>query len=238
MAPPVGALERIRYRDQLLDQDCIVNSGLDLLWLTLAFQRFSKLRIVSITNEPPGASPHAYPLAYRSLLAPHISTAARPSEESVSHAVLVALTAASEAKLTLDTFDILLSCSAPMWEDDFDLESLHSDSTEVNVGILRRPGPIGNGPLVRLPPTHPTLHGPPEMSSPPRKLLPRPQPIRTAGPLDRFGCRSQKRLDLWFDAPAASLFRSLAARQTLPELAELTLAGLVTDLARAEPTSD
>jgi len=231
--PPVGPLERIRYREELLDQDCIVNSGLDLLWLTLAFQQFSKLRIVRITDELPGASPHAYPLAYRSLLAPQIATLARPSEESVSHAVLVVLTAASEAKLTLDTFDILLSCSAPMWEDDFDLESLHSDSTEVNVGSCGGLDLSGMGlssayfkhiqpfmahlKCLRLRASFYPGHNPSEQLA---------HLITLAATL--------KRLDLWFDAPAASLFRSLAAGKALPELAELTLAGLVTDLASAE----
>ena len=120
-----------------------------------------------------------------------------------------------------------------MWEDDFDLESLHSDSTEVNVGSCGGLDLSGMGlssayfkhiqpfmahlKCLRLHASFYPGHNPSEQLA---------HLITLAATL--------KRLDLWFDAPAASLFRSLAARQVLPELAELTLAGLVTDLASAK----
>lgn len=229
VVPTAGPAEMLRYPRYASDRHCILTSGLDLLWLTSALEKFEKLRIVRIIDDPIGTAGRGHPLGYRSLPGPYILDAiARSSEDSRAHTVLVVLTALSEANVNLHTFDVLLSSNPPRWDDDdFDLDS--DDS--------------------------PCVHG---VSSPGldfqelcfseayftqiREFMARLQCLRLhASSYLRRDSSPQlaqlitlapglRRLDVWCDPPASPLFRSLAESNGFHELGELTLVGTSADV--------
>ena len=231
-----GSLERHRFPAYALDQDCIWESGLDLLWLKSAIEQFKSLRTVRIMDSLFGAAEYGYPLAYHLFPNRYILDMSMKysREESLRHTVLVVLTAVSEAKVELGTFDILLGHSGPTWDDDFDLDSLDSDSSFIDGGYT-------SGLDLS------ELNLSPAYCMQIRPFMAKLQCLRLhAGFYPGSQQSTQlaeivalasnlKRLDIWFDNPATPLFRSLAELdKDLPRLTELKIAGLVTDSARIQ----
>jgi len=228
---PIGSLERHRFPTYTLDQNCVLESGLDLLWLKSAIEKLKSLRTVRVMDTLLGAAEYGHPLAYRLLPSPYILDISMncSREESLRHTILVVLTALSEANAELHTFDILLGHGGPTWDDDFDLESLDSESSCIDdsyeSGLDLSELDLSPAYCAQVRPFMAKLqclrlHAGFYPGSQQSKQL--AQIVALASNL--------KRLDLWFDNPATPLFRSLAElNKGLPRLTELTVAGLVTD---------
>jgi len=219
------------FRDFITDQDCISNTGLDLIWLTSSLRKLRNIGTVRIMDGLFGAVQHGYPLGYTSFLSPGIlGLPFWNSETELAHTVLVVMTAIAEADITPHTFDILLGHG--VMQDDEDLHSVDSfDSNSEDTGYVRG---------IDLPAL--SLSG--AYLSQIDDFLRALRCLRihvgyhpgNANHLEQFVHRADglQRLDLRFDNPAAPWIPSLMGLHCLPQLAELTLAGLVMGTGHAE----